>query len=851
MRSALCYVTCLLIICLLQSWTFALHDEPGGPKDIGNSAPPGIGGNGPFQSLNMDLLGHLTLNQIGGGQGNVLGNDCWGWTDPSTGKEYAIAGLTNATSFIDISNPTDPKYLGKLLTQTGNSTWRDMKVYSNHVFIVSDNNSSHGMQVFDLTQLRNADPNNPQNFSNTALYTGINSAHNIAINEDSGFAYIVGSGQASGGLHVVDISNPSNPVFAGDFSGDGYTHDAQIVTYNGPDAQYAGREIAFASNTDTLTIVDVTDKSNMVQISRNGYADDGYTHQSWLSEDQRYVYLCDELDENNVGGPTRTHIWDCQDLDNPIYQGFHLGSSNAIDHNLYIKGDYMYLASYSAGLRILEIDQNDPTQLTEIAFFDTYVTDNDTDFDGAWSCYPFYESGVIFVNDRQNGLFVVRMSGIQLDFPNGMPNLIDPSGGTSFQVEVTGFMSQPEPDTGVLHVDRGSGFEEFPMTETSPNNYDAIFPTTQCGEEVRYFVSAMDQEGNTVTNPPNAPLVAFTVMSGDSIEETFGDDFEVDLGWSVAGDATDGQWERGVPAGGNDRGDPPSDADGSGSCYLTDNVSGNSDVDGGSTILTSPLMDAIGSGNGVAATISYYRWYSNSVGNAPASDIFTVEISNDDGESWVELETVGPGGSEVSGGWFQKTFRISDFVTPSSEMRLRFTASDLGDGSVVEAAVDGIKIEIIECQSTVTAVPESFTFATGETTGGGLSDLATSDNNHVLGRKESAQISGGVNIEFKSTSQTETPSELELTFEASVLSRRVVTQTLELYNYDTASYEIVDTRNSSRTGDLVVTASPGGDLSRFVEPGTRCIEARVRFLGSSNRQTYVTKVDQVLWTITD
>ena len=851
MKRSRIFLALAVLIAVAPTIFIVAHDGAGGPKDIGNSAPPGIGGEGPFQSLNMDLLGRLPISEIGGGQGNVLGSDCWGWTDPQTGNEYAIACLTNGTAFVDITIPTQPMYLGFLFTQTGNSTWRDVKVYDNHAFVVSDSNGSHGMQVFDLTNLRTADPNNPQTFSPVTVYNGIGSAHNIAINEDTGYAYIVGSSQASGGLHVVDISNPANPVAAGNFGADGYTHDAQIVIYSGPDQDYAGQEIAFASNEDTMTIVNVTNKNNMTLISRNGYPQDAYTHQCWLTEDQRYLYLCDELDESNQGGGTRTHVWDCLDLDAPVYLGFYSGTNNSIDHNLYIKDNLIYLASYSAGLRVLEIDPSQPTQLSEIAFYDTYATDTDTDFDGAWSCFPYYESGNVFVMDRQNGLFVVSLSGISFEFPGGQPDLVDPSGGTSFPVSVEGFMRTPAPGTALLHVDNGDGYATYPMNEISPNNYEAIFPPTTCGNEIQYYVSAEDSEGNIYNFPSNAPQTSFDAVSADAVDESFDDNFETNQGWTVSGDATTGQWERGVPAGDNNRGDPGTDGDGSGSCYLTGNGPGDTDIDGGSTILTSPIMDGIGNGNGVAEYISYYRWYANDVGNAPASDIFVVDISNDGGATWTNLETVGPAGNEVSGGWFFKRFLIRDVITPTDQMRLRFNASDLGDGSVVEAAVDGIKIEIIECNPTVTVSPSSYAFTSGLQSSGSLQSLLESDDDRVIGRKSGSQVSGGVDIEFLGTSNTDSPSQLDLTFEASTLTRRNVTQSIDLFNYDSDSWELVDTRNASRGGDQSIVISPSGDLSRFVQPGTLNVEARVRFSGVVNRQTYTTRVDQVQWTITD
>lgn len=690
--------------CLPLILAFAPHDDGSTAPDSSSfAAPVGIGQDGPFAAENIQVLGHLTLSEMGGGPSNIFANDCWGWTDSQTGNEYAICGLEHGTSFIDVSDPTDPKFLGFLPTQTGVATWRDMKVFDDHVFIVSDFNEDHGVQVFDLTELRTANPNSPSNFSNTAFYGGVGSAHNIAINEDTGFAYVVGSDQADGGLHIVDVNNPTSPSFAANFEVAGYTHDAQIVVYNGPDNDYAGREIAFCCNgrlqsdNDTLAIIDVTNKSNINLISNTGYPQPGYSHQGWLSEDQRYFYLGDETDENSFGGRTRILVWDCQDLDSPQFMGVVQGPTNAVDHNLYINGDKLYLANYSAGLRVFQIDENDPMNLTEIAFVDTFMTDNDADFDGAWSSYPFFESGTIIVNDRQNGMFAVRLSPVELTFPNGMPSEISPNGEVEFQVLVNSFGGDPQPGTGVLHVDLGNGFETFPMSEVSTNLYDAQFPVTECGSSVKFFVSAMSTNGLETCIPTDAPTTFFSATSADSIAKSFVDDFQTNQGWSVTGNVDDGQWERGVPQGNGQRGDPITDGDGSGQCFVTDNEEGNSDVDGGITTLTSPVMDAVGDGTAVSAFISYYRWYSNDVGNAPAADIFEVEISNNNGQTWVNLETVGPAGNEVSGGWFFESFLISDFVTPTDQMRIRFMASDLGDGSVVEAGVDGVEIALVQC----------------------------------------------------------------------------------------------------------------------------------------------------------
>jgi choice-of-anchor B domain-containing protein len=325
---------------------------------------------GIYPCQNIDLLSFTPLNQMGGGSGN----DIWGWTDPLSGREYALMGLTNGTSFVDVTDPVNPVYLGRLPTHTNNSTWRDIKVYQNHAFIVSEA-SGHGIQVFDLTQLRSV-VNPPATFANTAHYNGIGSAHNIAINEETGFAYAVGAGSCSGGLHMVNITTPASPTFAGCFSADGYTHDTQCVIYNGPDATHVGKEICFNSNEDTLTIVDVTTKNASAQISRTGYPFASYSHQGWLTEDQHYFLMNDELDEQQRGFNTKTHIWNVADLDTPLYLGAYIGPVAAIDHNLYILGDLVFESNYRSGLRVLNIEGIGSQLPTEVGYFDVYPASN-------------------------------------------------------------------------------------------------------------------------------------------------------------------------------------------------------------------------------------------------------------------------------------------------------------------------------------------------------------------------------------------------------------------------------------------------------------------------------------------
>ena len=365
---------------------------------------------GDYPCNGFDLMARISLNTMGA----TAGNDVWGWLDSTTGKEYALVGLDNGTAFIDISDGENPVYLGKLPTGSVSSIWRDIKVYENYAFIVADHSveTDHGMQVFDLTQLRNVE-NPPETFASDTRYTGIGNAHNVVVNKERGFAYPVGTARNDaygGGVHFVDVQDPTNPIGVGGYGANGYTHDAQVVTYNGPDADHTDREIFIGANENQIAVVDITDKSNPRELSTLSYSQLGYTHQGWFTEDQRFFLLGDETDEINFGFNSRTLVFDLQDLDNPVLFTTYTGPTSAIDHNGYVKGNEFYLANYTAGLRLVNISDIENQNLSEIGYFDTYPQNDTASFDGAWSVYPFFESGKILINDINSGLFIVRKS---------------------------------------------------------------------------------------------------------------------------------------------------------------------------------------------------------------------------------------------------------------------------------------------------------------------------------------------------------------------------------------------------------------------------------------------------------
>ena len=363
---------------------------------------------GEYPCNDYDLLDYISLEEIGGV--GTKGNDCWGWTDPLDNKEYALMGTNKGVTFIDITNPTEVVILGTLATRTVNSSWRDVKVHNTVAYVVSEA-ADHGMQIFNLEKLRNV-TNPPVVFESDYDYTGFGSAHNIVINKTKDYVYPVGttrSGTYKGGPLFINIEDPANPINEGGFIN--YSHDAQVVTYNGPDTEHQGKEILIGSNEVEVVIVDITDKSNPIKLSAISYSNVEYTHQGWFTEDFKYFILGDELDELRKGLNTRTVIFDFTDLDNPVHHFDYSGSSAAIDHNGYVKGDTYYLASYTAGVRMLDISNIEEKSITEVGYFDTYPDNDMAAFNGVWNVYPYFPSGNIIVSDINSGFFVIRKSG--------------------------------------------------------------------------------------------------------------------------------------------------------------------------------------------------------------------------------------------------------------------------------------------------------------------------------------------------------------------------------------------------------------------------------------------------------
>ena len=271
-------------------------------------------------------------------------------------------------------------------------------------------------------------------------------------------------------------------------------------------------------------------------------------------------------------------------------------------------------------------------------------------------------------------------------FPDGLPAKVNPAGGTQILVEVlpNGDVD-PRPGTGIFYVDDGSGFIAIPMDQLQDNVYVATFPAIDCGTMSSFYFSAETEAGEIIFEPRAAPIETFRTEVALEVIEVFSDNFETDTGWTVEDvDVQYGSWDRGIPANGGSRGNPDTDFDGSGRCWLTGDAL-DEDLDGGPTRLTSPRLDISDLPD---AIISYARWFTND----DDSDRLTVEISNDDGAIWTLVETVAD-----SIGWTEVNFSPADLVDPTAEVRVRFSATDNPNNSITEAAVDAFRVFAYVC----------------------------------------------------------------------------------------------------------------------------------------------------------
>ncbi len=649
---------------------------------------------GNFPSQNVDLLTWIPLNNFPLWPGNGSGADCWGYVSPS-GREYALMGLSWGNGIVEVTNPANP-VIRPTIPGSVNVLWRDITVVGNRAYAVSDS-SGVGIQVLDLS---NIDAGTVTLIGNISQ-GGHTTTHTLLSNTDSGFLYACGGNATSnGGCQPVSTSNPNNPTFAGPGWTTQYAHEAQIVTYTtGP---YAGKEIAFIfaggpfyGTTEGLAVVDITNKNNPLQMSLIAYPGIEFCHQGWLSPDRKYLYINDELDGPSSGSGSvprfLTRIFDVTNLSNPRLTATYSNGLPSVDHNEYAIGDYLYQSNYTTGFRLCDV--RDPLRPVEVAWIDTRPEDNGTGYNGCWGSYAFFPSGTVLASDLERGLFIFNVSILKLSLPGAAPTQLNPGQPTPLTVNVTERDATVDPSSVRLHVSVNAGsYTPIVMASQGGGAYAGNIPAGACLDRVQYYFSAQttDVPPRSFTWPLAGAAEAFKATVRDSETTLFSDNFQNDMGWTVSNTTVAaGAWVRAVPAANGGQGAAIGDADGSGMAYVTGNGA-NEDLDGGPTRLLSPVFNLATSPE---AVITYSRWLLSIQGT---TDPLIVEVSNNNGTTWTQVESLGPS----SGGWQKKSFRVADLVAPTAQVRLRFSITDTGTpASQTEAGVDAVSVTVPVCDA--------------------------------------------------------------------------------------------------------------------------------------------------------
>lgn len=672
-----------------------------------------------FAQQNTTLLGHLEYDE------DI--NDVWGYYDEITGKEYALVGADYGFSIVDVSDVANPVELHKI--PGGYSLWRDVKVWGHYAYVVDDL-AGEGLLIVNLENLPDeitydyweGDP---------ALGVDITTAHNIYIDE-KGFLYVFGAAYTlTDGAIILDVNQtPADPIVAGAYD-ERYIHDG-----------FVRGDTLFAAeiNDGRVSIVDVSDKSNPTVLGFTN-TPNFFSHNCWVSDDGKSMFTTDEVNGAYLTAYDISDVEDIQELDR-------IQSSpgeNPAPHNSFVHGNYLFTSYYRDGLTIHDITH--PSNMIQVGHYDSSPLSGGG-FDGAWGTYPYLPSGAVLITDMQEGLFIVQanlfqacyLTGTVTDADTGVqiPDAKVTIEGTGITTE-TGFEGTYE--TGLADADfyditfSKPGYE--PLTITGillANGFDqvtdaALIPlpsfelTGQVIDDngngvgfatVNFKNDEFDIAVQTFSNGAfSAPgffegeydIIASAwgynsqLLSAENIPfgggpivvelpKGYYDDFATDLGWTSSGTSqTGGEWIREVPVGtsfGPFDINPGDDVaiDLADKCYMTGNDGTFDFVNGGTVRLTSPTFDLTTYGD---PYVSFHTWFINIGQYGPANDSLVVLLS--DGFQEVPIETfVGP---NVDGEWVFSNHKITDYLEPSSIMRLIFEArADENYAEGLEAGVD-------------------------------------------------------------------------------------------------------------------------------------------------------------------
>ena len=601
-------------------------------------------------SYNMQLLGYLSFDQ--------QTSDITGFYQD--GREFAVIGLQNTTAFVDVTDPSFPFEVGRI--SGGNSIWRDLKYWNRHVYIGTE--ADDGIKIVSV--------DNPDNPLLVNTITDIDNSHNIHIDED-GYFYIVGADEHE--IWIYDLTDPVNPNLVGTWDEE-YIHDLDVKN-----------NLAYAMGiySSTAYIIDVSDKSNPQTLVSWQYP--GMAHDAAVTEDGNYLVTADEMQGGNL------KLWDIQDYSNiNLLDEFTVNPTHSV-HNVYIKDGIVYASYYADGTRVYDISN---LSFNEVGYYDT--SEIDGLYVGNWGTYVYLPSGNIISSDIETGLYILQYGGVTIQHTP----LEDQPYNDSIEISAVAESTSGEVQEVILfyNFNNSSNWDNIQMSyNNSSNEYSASINIPYDGLVISYYIYAsnnQEQESYYPALGENEPIV---VITGELLA-IYSDNFEnSSSNWSVSGDAVDGIWELGEPNGtfyGDVPVAPDNDVTDDGNqCFITgnnapENTPSNDDIDGGVTVLTSPIIDL---SNQEQVLLSYYRWFTNNLGDNPSTDSWIVEVSDNAGDSWVDLENT----IISDNSWSKQLFFLEDYVDLTSSVQIRFSAEDTfhdgefgSGGSIVEAALDEI-----------------------------------------------------------------------------------------------------------------------------------------------------------------
>lgn len=668
-------------------------------------------------TLNTTQLGHLTYQQDLSEVRGALHN----------GREYALVGVHNGFSIVDVTDPSNPSEV--FFEQGPSSTWRDPFYFDGHAFCVTEGGG--GMLVADMSPL-------PASTTlNTTLYTGSQyswgSAHNMFIDSVNAKAYIFGTDFGEGGAIILDVSNPMSPVELGIWD-DYYIHDGFV----------RGDTLWAACLEAGVFVVDVSNPANPT-ILANWDTPSEFAHNVWPSDDNAFCYTTDEVNSGFVAGYDMSDLQNVEESDkvrHPLTEG-------VIPHNAHFMNDYVITSHYRDGMTIHDV--SDPTNIILTGYFDSSPFSGGG-FNGAWGAWPYLPSGNILISDIEEGLFIVgttykraaRLEGVVTEFGTGNPlngvqvevlstsltestdlfgNYVtgtEAAGTYDVTFQKGGYL--PQTISGVQLVNGQVTTVDVALVPATPFNlggmvteegsstpieganvhftsefFDLNFVSDETGSylDTAFFSGTYDvviSAWGYVTECATIQITGGSTSLDFDLEMGYYDDFVTDLGWTVTGSASTGDWERGVPVGtsfNNVLSNPDSDA--GSNCgeeaYITGNgggSAGDDDVDDGVTILRSPVMDLTLFSN---PTITFDYWFFNAGGNSSPNDSYKVRVS--DGSTTTTIATF----TQSESSWNEYSFvLINEGIQPTTEMRLIIEVDDSDPGHLVEGGFDNFQV---------------------------------------------------------------------------------------------------------------------------------------------------------------